>query len=63
MEQDDRKKRYSEYTNNFIREHYDRILLQIPQGMKDKIQRRADELGMSMCSYIKKLVEDDIGRE
>lgn len=38
----------TEYKNNFGREHYERINLVVPKGMKDIIKALASSKGMSV---------------
>lgn len=48
--------------NNYVRNHYDRIGLTVPQGMKTKIERKAYESGhTSVNAYLCHLIRDDMG--
>lgn len=48
--------------NDYIRRHYDRIGLTVPQGMKEKIEYRAYESGhASVAAYLCHLIRDDMG--
>lgn len=38
---------------------YDRIALTVKKGLKEVYQKRAEEQGMSLNSYINKLLEED----
>ena len=38
----------TEYKNNFYKEHYERINLAVPKGMKDIIRTLAADKGMSI---------------
>lgn len=49
----------TEYKNNFDREHYERINLVVPKGMKDIIKALASSKGMSVNAYIQDLVRKD----
>ena len=49
----------TEYKNNFGREHYERINLVVPKGMKDIIKALASSKGMSVNAYIQDLVRKD----
>lgn len=40
------------YKNAFNAEHYDRIVLAVPKGMKDVYKARAAEKGMTLSAYI-----------
>ena len=48
-----------EYQRKFYDEHYERIHLAVPKGMKDVIQGLAREKGMSVNAYIQDLVRKD----
>ena len=49
----------TEYKNNFYKEHYERISLAVPKGMKNIIKALASNKGMSVNSYIQDLVRKD----
>ena len=49
----------TEYKNNFGREHYERISLVVPKGMKGIIKSLASDKGMSVNAYIQDLVRKD----
>ena len=49
----------TEYKNKFNEEHYDRIHLAIPKGMKNIIKNLASEKGMSVNAYLQDLVRKD----
>lgn len=49
----------TEYKNNFGREHYERINLVVPKGMKDIIKALASSKGMSVNAYMQDLVRKD----
>ncbi|MDR0947908.1 MAG: BrnA antitoxin family protein [Lachnospiraceae bacterium] len=49
----------TEYKNNFYKEHYERINLAVPKGMKEIIKRLASDNDMSVNSYIQDLVRKD----
>lgn len=49
----------NKYKNNFIREHYERINLVVPKGMKDTIKFLALNRKMSVNSYIQELIKKD----
>lgn len=51
------------YNNKYIKEKLDRINFTAPKGYKDKIQKRAEELGYSKPGpYIKHLIDHDINQ-
>ena len=49
----------TEYKNQFNKEHYERINLSIPKGMKEIIKSLAADKGMSMNKYFLFLVNQD----
>ena len=49
----------TEYKNNFYKEHYERINLAVPKGMKEIIKGLASDKGMSVNAYIQDLVRKD----
>ena len=50
----------NQYTNKYKREHYDRINLLLPKGMKDKIKQASESMDVSVSEYIMLLVSEDI---
>lgn len=49
----------TEYKNNHAKEHYDRIHIAVPKGMKDVIRSLAAEKKLSVSAYIQSLVLKD----
>lgn len=49
----------TEYKQKFYDEHYERIHLAVPKGMKSIIKRLASEKGMSVNAYLQYLVRQD----
>ena len=49
----------TEYKNKFNEEHYDRIHLAVPKGMKEVFKTLASEKGMSLNAYIIDLMHQD----
>lgn len=49
----------TEYKNKFNEEHYDRIHLAVPNGMKEVFKTLASEKGMSLNAYIIDLMHQD----
>ena len=49
----------TEYDNRYQREHYDRINLIVPKGLKEEIKKAAESKGMNMSRYIISLIEND----
>lgn len=45
--------------NKYNNKAYDRIALVVPKGMKEKYMETAKSKGLSLNSYINKLLEDD----
>lgn len=56
-----RKVNPTDYKNQFQRENYDRIALQVKKGQRDVIKAHAASKGMKANEYIKKLISDDMG--
>ena len=50
----------NEYTNLYKKEHYDRINILIPKGMKNKIKEAAESMDASISEYIMLLVSEDL---
>jgi len=50
----------TEYKNAYQKEHYDRINIVLPKGMKDKIREVSESMDASMSEYIMLLVSEDI---
>ena len=48
------------YQNDYSRKNYDKILLTMPKGKKDRVKARADELGKSTNGYINGLIDEDM---
>lgn len=49
----------TEYKQQFYNDHYERIHLAVPKGMKSIIKDLASEKGMSINAYIQDLVRKD----
>lgn len=49
-------------TMKYQKKTYDRIELKVKKGEKEKIQRRASELGISVNVYILQLIQQDFGK-
>ena len=50
----------SEYSNKYKKEHYDRINVLLPKGMKDKIKEASESMDASISEYLMLLVSEDI---
>ena len=48
----------SQYIMNWERENYDRILLRLPKGYKDKLKAHIGK--ESMNAYLKRLIDEDM---
>ncbi len=51
------------YSNNFNKEHYDRINLIMPKGEKEVIQQHAKASGQSVSEYIRQAVSERMEKE
>ena len=51
------------YQNEFIKQAYDRINLTVPKGRKAEIQVFAESCGMSVNSFINRLIEEAMAAE
>lgn len=52
----------SEYDNQYAKENYDRIIVQVKKGIKEQVKQYAIKNGYdSMNAYINKLIYDDMG--
>ena len=51
------------YTNEYNRKKYDRILLSVPKGLKEKIKSAAESDGKTMTAYILAAVEKEISQK
>lgn len=49
----------TKYKNGFNKEHYERISLAVPKGMKEVIKNLASEKGLSVNGYFLDLVHHD----
>lgn len=52
----------TKYKNDFAKEHYDRINLTIPKGIKDKIKAAAKTANMSTNEYILTAIIEKMGK-
>jgi hypothetical protein len=50
----------NDYTNLYKKEHYDRINVLFPKGMKDKIKEVATLMDASVSEYIMMLIDEDL---
>lgn len=49
----------SEVKDRWNRSHYDQIMIRVPIGAREEIQRVADARGMSVAAYIRHLILTD----
>lgn len=49
----------SKYKQSFYQEHYERVHMAVPKGMKKIIQELAADKGMSVNAYLQDLVRKD----
>lgn len=49
----------TQYKNQHSKEHYDRINLAVPKGMKEVIKNLASDKGMSISAYLQDLIRQD----
>ena len=47
----------------YEKENYDKVLLRLQKGSRDKIKAHAQQKGMSLNAYIVGLIEKDMGEE
>ena len=51
----------SEYANNYAKEKYDRLNIQVPKGQKAVIEAHWKRLGYkSLNSYVNELIQNDM---
>ena len=51
------------YQNQYVREHYDRVIITMPKGKRDIVKNRANKLGKSVSQYINDLIDEDLKRD
>lgn len=47
--------------NKWNAQNYDQLRVVVKKGQKEQIQAHAESLGMSLNSYVNKLIADDMG--
>ena len=47
----------------YEKENYDKVLLRLPKGNREKIKAHAQQKGMSLNAYIVDLIEKDMRNE
>lgn len=49
--------------HKYVREHYDRISVTVPQGKKDQIKAHAESLGESVNGFINRAIDETMERD
>lgn len=49
--------------HKYVREHYDRISVTVPQGKKDQIKTHAESLGESINGFINRAIDEQMERD
>lgn len=49
----------NDWNNQYKKEKFDHFGFYAPKGTKDKVNRRAEELGMTLAEYFRHLIEQD----
>ena len=59
MPEDEKKvsKAQQKAVNKYVKNNYDKILVTVPKGDRERIKKAADAAGESVNAYIKKAVE------
>lgn len=52
--------RLKKYTDEYCRANYKSYTLRVPKDYEASIKARAEALGLSVNSYFKKLIDDDL---
>lgn len=47
----------------YVKEHYDRISLTVPQGQKERIRLHAERLGESLNGFVNRAIYETIDRD
>ena len=47
----------------YVKEHYDRISVTVPQGKKDDIRKHAEDRGESINGFINRAIDETIERD
>ncbi len=53
----------SAYRNSWIAEKLDRVNLTMPKGKKEQIKAAAEQIGMSLNSYINAAIDEKMERD
>lgn len=46
---------------NYAKQNYERLIIQVPKGMKDELKEQADAAGISINRYVLEAVEQRSG--
>ena len=57
-----KEKTDTQYKNDYAREKYDRIALQVPKGQRDEIRKHAENVGESLNAFIYKSIVERIAK-
>ena len=49
--------------SKYVKDHYDRISLTVPQGKRDKIKAHAESQGESVNGFINRAIDDQMQRD
>ena len=55
------KETATKYKNDFAKEAYDQLRVNVKKGQREQIQAYAKSKGMSLNGYINKLIAEDMG--
>ena len=50
----------NEWNIQYKKDHFDRFSFFAPKGTKEKVTKRAKELGLNQAEYFRRLIEKDI---
>ena len=53
----------NEYNKQYKKDNFDRFSFFAPKGTKDKVNKRAEELGMTLAEYFRHLIEQDTQKD
>ena len=49
--------------HKYVREHYDRISVTVPQGKREEIRQHAESQGESVNGFINRAIDETIARD
>lgn len=47
----------------YVKDHYDRISVTVPQGKRDQIKAHAESQGESMNSFVNRAIDETMNRD